>query len=87
MFTLSWESEDPGLFTWKQTNMEQTERDQLLGRKKHLEDRIAEHEAIIDRNLKDKEAKLPDFRERLEKVRAIITDAEKNLAEVNRQLT
>jgi predicted nuclease with TOPRIM domain len=67
--------------------MEQTERDQLLGRRKHLEDRIAEHEEIIDRNLKDKEAKLPDFRERLEKVRAIVTDAEKDLAEVNRKLS
>ena len=67
--------------------MEQTERDQLLGRRKHLEDRIAEHRGIIDRNLKDKEAKLPDFRERLGKVQAIVTDAERDLAEVKRQLS
>ena len=67
--------------------MEQTEREQLLGRRKHLEDRIAEHRGIIDRNLKDKEAKLPDFRERLGKVQAIVTDAERDLAEVKRQLS
>lgn len=67
-------------------NEHYTEKGQLLLKRKHLEQRIAEHEEIIDRNLKDKEAKLPDFRERLEKVRAIVTDAERDLAEVNRQL-
>ena len=66
-------------------NMEH-EREQLLLEKERLEKRIAEHQDIIDRNLKDREAKLPNFRERLEKVRAIVEDAKKNLAEVNRRL-
>ncbi len=66
--------------------MEQNEREQLLLEKERLEKRIAEHQDIIDRNLKDREAKLPNFRERLEKVRAIVEDAKKNLAEVNRRL-
>jgi chromosome segregation ATPase len=66
--------------------MEQNEREQLLLEKERLEKRIAEHQDIIDRNLKDREAKLPNFRERLEKVRAIVEDAKKNLVEVNRRL-
>ena len=81
-FTLSRRNRKAGLFK----NMEQNEREQLLLEKERLEKRIAEHQDIIDRNLKDREAKLPNFRERLEKVRAIVEDAKKNLAEVNRRL-
>ena len=68
------------------TNMEQTERDQLLGRRKNLEDRIAKHQAIVDQILKDQEPKLPDWRENLKKPQDLVDQLKKELAEVNRQL-
>ena len=68
------------------TNMEQTERDQLLGRRKNLEDRIAKHQAIVESNLKDQEPKLPDWRENLKKPQDLVDQLKKELAEVNRQL-
>ena len=86
MFTPSWKSENPGLFTCKQMNMEQHEKEQLLLKKKHLEERIAKHQAIVDSNLKDRDPKRPDFGEQIKKPQAIVEDAEKDLAEVNRQL-
>lgn len=66
--------------------MEQTEKEQLLGRKKHLEERIATNRDILDSNQKDEGLKLANFREQLEKVREIIAKAERDLAEVNRRL-
>lgn len=67
--------------------MEQTEKAELLGRKRHLEERIAKNRDILDANLKDEGPKLPNWKENLEKVRAIIADAERDLAEVKRQLS
>lgn len=87
MFTLSWESEDPGLFTWKQTNMEQTERDQLLGSKERLEERIAKHQDIVDQTLKDEGPKLANWRENLKKVQDLVDQLKKDLAEVERKLS
>ena len=42
----------PDYLPGNSTNMEQTEREQLLERKKNLEDRIAKHQDIIDQILK-----------------------------------
>ena len=67
-------------------NMEQDEREQLLLKKKHLEGRIAEHQDIVDRNIKDEGPKLPNFREQLVKAQDIVETAKKDLATVNRQL-
>lgn len=66
--------------------MEQTEKEQLLVRKKHLEDRIAKHQAIVESNLKDTGPKLPDWRENLKKPQDLVDQLKKELAEVNRQL-
>ena len=64
-------------------NEHYTEKGQLLLKKKHLEQRIAEHGAILKDNLRDSGPKNPL---NLEKVRAIVTDAERDLVEVNRRL-
>ena len=77
----------PDYLPGNSTNMEQTEKAELLGRKKHLEERIAKNRDILDANLKDEGPKLPNWKENLEKVRAIIADAERDLAEVKGQLS
>ena len=67
-------------------NMEQTEKEQLLLKKKQLEDRIAKHQAIVDQILKDTGPKLPNWREALEKPQDLVAQRKEELAEVNRQL-
>ena len=66
--------------------MEQTEKEQLLLKKKQLEDRIAKHQAIVDQILKDTGPKLPNWREALEKPQDLVAQLKEELAEVNRQL-
>lgn len=76
----------PDYLPGNSTNMEQTEREQLLERKKNLEDRIAKHQDIIDQILKDTGPKLPDWRENLKKPQDLVDQLKKELAEVDRQL-
>ena len=66
--------------------MEQTEREQLLLRKKHLESRIATHQAIVDQILKDTGPKLPNLKESLKKPQDLVAQLKEELAVVNRQL-
>ena len=67
-------------------NMEQTEKEQLLLKKKQLEDRIAKHQAIVDQILKDTGPKLPNWREALKKPQDLVAQLKEELAVVNRQL-